>query len=494
MDYPIYKHEKSESLFSKPKEVISSNINKEFYNSSDNIHKKNTTSTLTGNSTLEVKDKNKFNNDSIKNTNKNLLNETRNKIIEKIKNQKKQKEINYIIDDKITKNNEGSNNQILINKKIDYQNNKVNIYNNNYEGKDKNNLNYQLKENINNLKDNKSINENNITNPLKTLFLKEKNDKKSIGKLKEITEEKTENFIQTEKEKSKTIELIENNKNNIIEKNESIKEKKIEKSKSFKMKKKYIVPENIKTNKIVPTYKFISSLNELDLLSNEEKIEKLYEINIHLYQELIETRTKNNLLIKELKRKENDNNDDKYKGYLLYENEQLLKKNHENERIIDYLLKKLNMSVLNDNKHNIGYYEIKNKINFKKKKFKKKKFNLSDILDINYINSNRNDKNINLSNSNLNNKTKSYSTTKNILNSDSPKITILDLKSNNNNINRYKNIKNYSNVEIGNNKNNDFLDYYGIDRIKTCYACLFGMNNYSKGYSPIVCSPNYLSN
>ena len=338
------------------------NTNQEFYHSSDNIHKKNTTSTLTGNSTLEVKDKNKFNNYSSKNTNKNLLNETRNKIIEKIKNQYKKKEINYIIKDKITKNDEDFNKQIVINKKYDYQNNKVNINNNTYKANENSNSNYKLKENLNNLKDiNKPINENNITTQIKTILSKEKNDKKPLDKLKEIIE------VNTEKEKYKTIDSTEKNQYNINENKEIIKEKMIEKSKSLKKKKKYIIPENIKSEKIVPTYKFISSLNELDSLSNEAKIEKLYEINIYLYQELIETRTKNNLLIEELKRKENDNNDDKYKGYLLYENEQLLKKNHENERIIDYLLKKLNMSLLNDNKHNIGYYEINNKINFKKK-------------------------------------------------------------------------------------------------------------------------------
>ncbi len=157
------------------------------------------------------------------------------------------------------------------------------------------------------------------------------------------------------------------------------------------------------------------------------------------------------------------------------------------------------MSQLNENKHNIGYYEIRNKINFKKKRLKKKKhFNLSDILEINNIHSNRNDRFINSSNSNINYKIKSSSMTKNILNSDSPiKTSILDLKNNNNIINNkniVKNIKNYSNVEIGINKKNEFFDYYKIDRIKTCYACLFGINNYSKGYSPIVYSPNYLSN
>ena len=48
-----------------------------------------------------------------------------------------------------------------------------------------------------------------------------------------------------------------------------------------------------------------------------------------------------------------------------------------------------------------------------------------------------------------------------------------------------------------NNKNRnitDFYDYYGskgVDRTKTCFACLFGNSNYTKGYSPISCSPNY---
>ena len=42
-----------------------------------------------------------------------------------------------------------------------------------------------------------------------------------------------------------------------------------------------------------------------------------------------------------------------------------------------------------------------------------------------------------------------------------------------------------------------FFDYYGSkgdNRIKTCYACLFGKSNFSKGYSPIICSPKYIKN
>ena len=45
-----------------------------------------------------------------------------------------------------------------------------------------------------------------------------------------------------------------------------------------------------------------------------------------------------------------------------------------------------------------------------------------------------------------------------------------------------------------NYNNNDFFNYYsskGVDRTKTCYACLFGNSNYYKGYSPIAYFYNY---
>ena len=38
-----------------------------------------------------------------------------------------------------------------------------------------------------------------------------------------------------------------------------------------------------------------------------------------------------------------------------------------------------------------------------------------------------------------------------------------------------------------------FYDYYSEEngeRAKPCYACLFGINNYTKGYSPLMCSPH----
>ena len=115
-----------------------------------------------------------------------------------------------------------------------------------------------------------------------------------------------------ETNKSIEMNLIDNKKDNINNSNNKEKEKLNEKI--IKRKKKYLIPENIKSDKIVPIYKFISSLNELDSFSDEEKIQKLFEINLNLYQELIDTKTKNNMLIEELKRKEEEK-DDKFNKY-----------------------------------------------------------------------------------------------------------------------------------------------------------------------------------
>ena len=46
-------------------------------------------------------------------------------------------------------------------------------------------------------------------------------------------------------------------------------------------------------------------------------------------------------------------------------------------------------------------------------------------------------------------------------------------------------------IKKENNENKtEFYDYYNKERNKNCYACLFGHNNYTKGYSPLMCSPN----
>ena len=170
----------------------------------------------------------------------------------------------------------------------------------------------------------------------------------------------------------------------------------------------------------------------------------------------------------------------------------MIEKNKENERIIDYLLKKLNLQIQKKNKinRNIFYDDIKNEIKIRPKSNRRKN-NYTDILDYN-IN--------NLSNSNNFSNTKSISISKNLtsFNSLSPQKTLNDFR--NSKIKFTKktlNKKTEYEKDISYINNNEFFDYYGkngIDRIKTCYACLFGKSNYTKGYSPIVCSPHYINN
>ena len=528
----------NENMSSEPRQLSSEKI-KDFNNNSETYHKNTTLASLSGNSTSNDSEKNKFYNHLGKNFNKNIY-DTRLKIIEKIKNKYTCKDSNGKIKEQIVKNNldqpnlidnydssfkNNYNNILKIKNKQDENIWKMNIkskkYNENNSNlsDDNNNENQNIKKenNFNSLKkSDKIINNNNkVITQFNSIFPKDSNDKKILEQLNEVTEEKTENYISIEKEKekennklkdlkkekpninlnnmetNKSIEmnLIDNKKDNINNSNNKEKEKLNEKI--IKRKKKYLIPENIKSDKIVPIYKFISSLNELDSFSDEEKIQKLFEINLNLYQELIDTKTKNNMLIEELKRKEEEK-DDKFNGYLLNENEKLIEKNKENERIIDYLLKKLNLQIQKKNKinRNIFYDDIKNEIKIRPKSNRRKN-NYTDILDYN-IN--------NLSNSNNFSNTKSISISKNLtsFNSLSPQKTLNDFR--NSKIKFTKktlNKKSEYKKDISYINNNEFFDYYGkngIDRIKTCYACLFGKSNYTKGYSPIVCSPHYINN
>ena len=509
---------------------------KDLHISSETYHKN---ANLSGNSTSHDSEKNKLYNHLGKSLNKNNLYDTRLKIIEQIKNKYKNKESSYTIKEQIVKNNLDQPNLIdnydssfknnyksksksknnkeenigkinIKSKKINENKSNVSDDNNNIENE---NNKKENDTNLNNLKkNNKIINNNNkVITQFNSIFPKDSNDKQ-LNQLNEVTEEKTENYISIEKEKeinklkdskieesninldnketNKSIEmnLIENNNENNNNSNNKEKEKSSEKI--IKTKKKYLIPENIKSDKIVPKYKFISSLNELDSLSDEEKIQKLFEINLNLYQELIDTKTKNNMLIEELKRKE-EVKDDKFNGYLLNDNEKLVEKNKENERIIDYLLNKLNLQIQKKNKitRNIFYDDIQNQITIKPKSNRRKN-NYTDIFDLN-INY--------LSNSNNFSNTKSISISKYVTsyNSLSPQKPLNDFRNSKLKCNRKKLSNEYKNDISYIKNNNEFFDYYGkngVDRIKTCYACLFGKNNYTKGYSPIVCSPNYINN
>ena len=103
------------------------------------------------------------------------------------------------------------------------------------------------------------------------------------------------------------------------------------------------------------------------------------------------------------------------------------------------------------------------------------------------------DKNNNENNNYYNYNVKYYNTNSNIENQPNNipkqniKIIIYHKKSNSTNSNDLINIEEYSDNKT------QFYDYYNDtkkDRVKNCYGCLFGNNNYTKGYSPLMCSPN----
>ena len=502
------------------KEQSSKKINKrikQIFNSSDNLHNKNTTLTSLSGISMnnEMNEKNKFHNNlGRKGISTKALYDARQILMEKLKNKSKNKDTSYILQEKIIINDSDLNKQnISNNSNISNFNPKKKSSSNSIKSNKKNEeeKNEKIDININNYKStsnnlkkgNKQIKEkenNNVTTQLNVIFPKEKIENKHLKTLREVTEEKTENYVSIEKDINKISELKEKEK---IEKkykknDEIIKELKNEKkSKSLNNKKnKFVVPENIQIETIVPKYKYIKSLNELNNLSNEEKIEKLYENNINLYEELIELKIKNNKLIEELKRKENKR-DDKFKGYLIEENDKLTKKNNENERVIDYLLQRLNINLSKKESKNLSYSDIINIISFYKPKIKKSKvYHNSEIILDDNLKINKNDKFINLSNSNFNSNTICSSNYKKYIKSEK-EFSFNDLI-NNNHLKKHKRKNQFispSKTTIFNN--NEFFDYYGSkgdNRIKTCYACLFGKSNFSKGYSPIICSPKNIKN
>ena len=498
------------------KEPSSKKINKrikQIFNSSDNLHNKNTTLTSLSGISMnnEMNEKNKFHNNlGRKGISTKALYDARQILMEKLKNKSKSKDTSYILQEKIIINDSDLNKQnISNNSNISNFNPKKNSSSNSIKSNKKNEeeKNEKIDVNINNYKStsnnlkkgNKQIKEkenNNITTQLNVIFPKEKIENKHLKTLREVTEERTENYISIEKDINKNSESREKeNLENKLKNNENKEIEEIEKVKNKKAKilkrNEFILPQNINKETIVPLYKYISSLNELNNLTNEEKIEKLFENNINLYEELIELKIKNNKLIEELKRKENESND-KFKGYLLEENDKLTKKNNENERIIDYLLQKLNINLLKKERRNISYSDIKKEILFYKPK--KKSLNISD----NFKKSN-NENYFNSSNSNLNSNTKCSSNYKYYIKSEKGFSFNNLIPENNDSISNKRNnyyFKSPSKTALSSN-NNEFFDYYGSkgdDRIKTCYACLFGKSNFSKGYSPIICSPKYIQN
>ena len=525
------------------------NLNRDLYNTTQNFQNYkgspiNTSSMISGNTTsYEITDKNTFHNHFIRNNNENQSFERRQQIVEEIKNEYLNKEPNYIIQDNIIRNDYKSNIPISINNKNIQEDNDelvhltskkfINVEENNQEEKKENNcnkitdknINYNIinnnneinnqSNNSNNINRNEKINiplkDNNVTTQFKVIFPKEK---KGIDELNDVTEERTENYISMENEINKITDSIEKEKTNDnkknIKKNKNKNEKKENKSKSKGKKKKYFDSSKLNNQKIVPSYKYFSSLEELNPYSNEEKIIKLFENNLNLYQELVEAKNKIEILYEELRRKEGES-EDKFRGYLLDENDKLSKKNIENERIIDYLLRKLNMKKkpkkTKNNPKIYNYTDIKNEVKNEKRSNSNKKFyntnllneyNNTSLIKSNYYDNDNSNLNMNITNKNKKKKSSKLKSSKK-LKSPKRELSLTDLD--NNNIieerkkKRIKTTKNSRGHRIMRNYNNtDFFDYYsskGIDRTKTCYACLFGNSNFSKGYSPIACSPNY---
>ena len=268
-------------------------------------------------------------------------------------------------------------------------------------------------------------------------------------------------------------------------------------------------------------YKNISSIEELSKYSPEEQIKRLFHQNLKLSQELKDLKNENNILRKELNNKNNNNiissnNEDKFKNHILNENEKLIKINKINEKILDGLIDKINEMTKKQNIENgeneclnlISYNQLFEEpentkkifdkalsINKKKKTLKNKPMNNKKInnnksteisslrnleLTNNFIDTNNN-------NNYYNYKDKHYNTNSNIENqiNNIPNKKYLK-KPNSINSNEI------NSVEFSEN-NTQFYDYYNDtkkERVKNCNGCLFGNNKYTKGYSPLMCSPN----
>ena len=330
---------------------------------------------------------------------------------------------------------------------------------------------------------------------------------------------------------------------NVVERNE-VKEK--------VQKKEIPLPES-KEPFPVPKYKHISSLEEIAQYSKSEQIKRLFHNNLFLYEELSNLKKENELLKQQLKNKVNENDqrakeeeDDKFKNYLVEENERLNKINKTNEKIIEGLMEKLNKQTQNEQKQPpISYIELKNNSNnlqsFLDNQVSKKKIDSipkpqskpnrnikvmsnSPIIPANATSSSINDviinnKTVTISSTNKDEdekivkkvkKTKKKAMTlssipsKRNINSSNHNVKIEDFdipkKKKTKSKSKPKKIKHVSKIELDNAYNTlepktdkQFYDYYSEEngeRAKPCYACLFGINNYTKGYSPLMCSPH----
>lgn len=267
-------------------------------------------------------------------------------------------------------------------------------------------------------------------------------------------------------------------------------------------------PETTTTTLNNKNIKYISSLDDIAHLSQDEQIKRLYHNNLFLYEEVLNLKKQNCYLREELQAnktgKQDENESDSFKNYLIEENNRLTTINNENEQIIDGLISFVNTcpnmnvtySHLRENITNIPHYlqstssvvtTHNNNQQQQHKPICNKTITISGTFD--------NGDNEVVVDSKCSKRAKSLKP-QSKLHKKKKHIVSLHNNVNNNNDIHYQEYENP----------NEFWDYYneadntnGIDneknktktgRQKTCYACLFGLNNNTKGYSPLLCSPH----
>ena len=221
---------------------------------------------------------------------------------------------------------------------------------------------------------------------------------------------------------------------------------------------------NIDTIDNILNGNYITSLNEISLIPEKEQINLLFSNNLKLQNELSHLKKENKILRNELHNLNlnyNTKNNNDFKNYILEENDKLNKLNKINNFIVNNLIKIVNS--LSKNETNlISYSDL---INHPEKIIK--------------INDNSNHKEINIE-ENL--KSKPKKSKSNIIN-DSQKKNLRTLKKKKIKSKIIKKNLSLNNIKLDND-NKDDLNYYknnDKDRIKTCYACLFGNNKNKKG-------------
>ena len=222
---------------------------------------------------------------------------------------------------------------------------------------------------------------------------------------------------------------------------------------------------NIDTIDNILNGNYITSLNEISLIPEKEQINLLFSNNLKLQNELSHLKKENKILRNELHNLNlnyNTKNNNDFKNYILEENDKLNKLNKINNFIVNNLIKKVNS--LSKNETNlISYSDL---INHPEKIIK--------------INDNSNHKEINIE-ENL--KSKPKKSKSNIIN-DSQKKNLRTLKKKKIKSKIIKKNLSLNNIKLDNDNKDDFMNYYKKnekDRIKTCYACLFGNNKNKKG-------------